>query len=739
MSYRRVIAGSTSQLIEFPVYDPNSTTGALLPGVSYNSSGLACYYSRTGVTGSAVAVSLVSMTKGTWVSGGFVAVDGLTMPGIYQLGLPDAVFAAGANSVIVGLGGPAGMVAVVFVIELTTVADYPANLTQINGDATAAANAALQFNGTGLSGATFPSRQDQLNNLVSTGAATNQIMSSWTSLSTPTGTTETGGVANMVARDAVYDVLTNASQAADSYYECNIGGKGVPTSVSIFAAVQNGTKTVNVYGYNWLTTAFVQIGTMTGTNPLTPAQYTFNLFTSMVGSGANSGKVRIRFLASAASTTISIDQMFVSFATVNNSVGYLDGAIWVDTVNGTAGTTLYVNGTADNPTNTWANALTLATALNVKRFRILSGSSITLSGNSTNYEMISNGKWTLALGGQNINGAYFEAADVSGIGTATTDAIFETCDFVGNATLPRGEYRHCGFGTFTFTLTAFIYIFDDCYYSDVSLTAYPIFVQVAGTNVAYRAWHGAIQLNGVVATTNVIVDGIGRININASCTGGSITVRGFFGSVVGYAAYAALGTFTQNARFGTDQVLPANLTQVEGVANNPALAQLGVNVVSEANIDFTALQKTSLNAATPASVQNIVAQTVDAATIPGLTDTTLSASHGAGPWDTSSAVNVTSINGSTTAATKLGLSADTMATGTIDTGSLSPTNALFEASDITDAATNYWVNRWVVFTSGALIGQAKPITGYQLVAGKGRFTTDAFTSAPSNTDTFIIV
>ena len=40
-------------------------------------------------------------------------------------------------------------------------------------------------------------------------------------------------------------------------------------------------------------------------------------------------------------------------------------------------------------------------------------------------------------------------------------------------------------------------------------------------------------------------------------------------------------------------------------------AALGVNVVAQANIDFGALQKTSLNAATPASVQNISAQTGD--------------------------------------------------------------------------------------------------------------------------------
>ncbi len=50
---------------------------------------------------------------------------------------------------------------------------------------------------------------------------------------------------------------------------------------------------------------------------------------------------------------------------------------------------------------------------------------------------------------------------------------------------------------------------------------------------------------------------------------------------------------------------PVNLTQVSGSAVSTSSAQIGVNVVSQANIDFGSMQKTSLNAATPASVQNI--------------------------------------------------------------------------------------------------------------------------------------
>ena len=53
--------------------------------------------------------------------------------------------------------------------------------------------------------------------------------------------------------------------------------------------------------------------------------------------------------------------------------------------------------------------------------------------------------------------------------------------------------------------------------------------------------------------------------------------------------------------------LSSNLIQIAGAAISTTTAQIGTNVVSQANIDFGALQKTSLNAATPASVQNIPA------------------------------------------------------------------------------------------------------------------------------------
>jgi hypothetical protein len=133
--YLRIPAGTTSKLIQFPVYNSSSTTGALLSGLTYNASGMTAYYYREGAATPATAMTLVTMTVGTWTSLGFIAVDGTNMPGVYQLGVPNAALATGASSVTIYLQGATNMVPVVLVIELTAAVDYPSNMQQILGTA----------------------------------------------------------------------------------------------------------------------------------------------------------------------------------------------------------------------------------------------------------------------------------------------------------------------------------------------------------------------------------------------------------------------------------------------------------------------------------------------------------------------------------------------------------------------------------------------------------------------------
>jgi hypothetical protein len=104
-----------------------------------------------------------------------------------------------------------------------------------------------------------------------------------------------------------------------------------------------------------------------------------------------------------------------------------------------------------------------------------------------------------------------------------------------------------------------------------------------------------------------------------------------------------------------------------------------------------------------------------------------------------SAGNVIQINGVASAAAKLSLSASTMIAGTITDAALAPTATNFECSDITDATADHYNGRVIIFTSGGIIRQAQTITDYAKVGSNGRFVTTAFTTAPANGDTLIVV
>lgn len=109
---------ATSTLVEFQIQDSSQTDNRGLAGLVFNSASLTAFYYRRGAA-AAVQITLVTMTAGTWVSGGFVAVDGTNLPGIYQLGLPNAALASGADAVTVMLKGATNMKQTIITIQLT--------------------------------------------------------------------------------------------------------------------------------------------------------------------------------------------------------------------------------------------------------------------------------------------------------------------------------------------------------------------------------------------------------------------------------------------------------------------------------------------------------------------------------------------------------------------------------------------------------------------------------------------
>jgi hypothetical protein len=141
--FRKLKAGETSQSIPIFILDTTSAVGAGLGSLVYNTSSLAAKYRRQGQS-SWTAITLATMTAGTWASGGFVA-DGGPVTGGYEFGIPDAVLAssAGVEWAEIMIYGAANMLPVKIFVELDAI-NYQ---DSVRAGLTALPNAAAGANG----------------------------------------------------------------------------------------------------------------------------------------------------------------------------------------------------------------------------------------------------------------------------------------------------------------------------------------------------------------------------------------------------------------------------------------------------------------------------------------------------------------------------------------------------------------------------------------------------------------
>lgn len=111
-------AGTTSKMLNVFFQDSSKTTGAGLAGISNNSAGLLGHFIREGESASNPIV-IVSAAIGTYTTGGLVEIESSAMPGLYQIGLPNAICSANAKSATVYYFGATNLAPCVLEIELT--------------------------------------------------------------------------------------------------------------------------------------------------------------------------------------------------------------------------------------------------------------------------------------------------------------------------------------------------------------------------------------------------------------------------------------------------------------------------------------------------------------------------------------------------------------------------------------------------------------------------------------------
>lgn len=107
-----------------------------------------------------------------------------------------------------------------------------------------------------------------------------------------------------------------------------------------------------------------------------------------------------------------------SFLITDGAKFYPDGYVWVDTVNGAAGTTVGTNGTPGNPTDSLADARTICEAMGMRQIRVVPGSSVTAASSFAGYRIVSHGA-TLNFGSQSFDNAVLATGAVAGSFTGT--------------------------------------------------------------------------------------------------------------------------------------------------------------------------------------------------------------------------------------------------------------------------------------------------------------------------------
>jgi len=238
---------------------------------------------------------------------------------------------------------------------------------------------------------------------------------------------------------------------------------------------------------------------------------------------------------------------------IQEAGGYSAGAIYIDTVNGTAGTTDFENGVDSNPVDSIADANTLAASIGISTFIIAPGSSITFAAAQNNQSFIGRGAWTLALGGQDIAGSFFANATVSGIasGTGTTQK-FVDCLMNATSHIKGTHLLTSGIQAAQTLVEAGDHFWDRCH-SAIAGTATPTLnwgTAIGNSNVNIRNYSGGIQFEamGDTGTDTCSLEGRGQL-VEGTCTGGTVAMRGLFTT----SGITNL-TLSDNARYDTLQV-----------------------------------------------------------------------------------------------------------------------------------------------------------------------------------------
>ena len=343
------------------------------------------------------------------------------------------------------------------------------------------------------------------------------------------GVQTTNTFAATSGQDGVYHVIDDdgGNNFAISY-RFEVGGGRLATEGVFTGFLNGGNDNAFIQAYDFVGDAWETRVQLTGQGGSVNQTVTIPLLAQNTGTSVTDiGVVFLRVTDDTASgstnPTLNVDSFLVEAVGIGQTIGYENGQIWINTNASNTSTENFVDGTADNPVSTLAAAKTLSTALGIGDFHVINGSTITLAETSDN-ESYFGDNWTLALGTQQTTASHFEGAHVTGVQTGTGIGLhggsIGTATLAGDAHLDEVALEA---GTITLPGSASV-AFSHCTHAASSL---PILDFAAGTIVVHmHGYAGGIEIQNMDSADILHLDGNGRLDINANCTGAVINIRG---------------------------------------------------------------------------------------------------------------------------------------------------------------------------------------------------------------------
>lgn len=561
---KQITKDSTNISVELYIID--STAGTPELGVLWNTAGIDLNYRRDGAVVTSITEKALSGPALTDAhdDGGFLEVGN----GRYRLDVPDAAFATGVAQVTVG-GTVTGMVVLPVTIQLV---DFDTE-DAVRMGLTSLPNAAADAN----------------NGLVTGDGAV----------------TFTAGSGGRVAVD-VEALQGQVQSAIDLKDFADTGYNRITHSVVLVDTTTTVTDTVSANAVSATATFFQDFFTVDSTE---------------VSGGEVSGSVMLEVAKIAWDRVLSGANHNITNSAgrrirqIQENLGYENGAVWIDTIDGTSGTEEFENGTVGNKVDNIEDAVDIATSalLNLKRFEVAALSDMTFTEDMSGFEF--NGfDYDINFNGQNADSLIVQGASVSGTLTSSGAPGLLRCRLVTGVTLPSGGYQGCTLPG-DITLSGVFYIFDNCLSAVAGTNAPSISLANAGsTAVNFRRYSGGIEIKSMKAGDTMTLEGDGQLIINADCTGGLVAIRGNF-TVTDNASGAV--TLSDDARFDVDQInaeVDTALADYDGPTNAEMVAR---TLLAAAYFDFT----------TDSVATDAASRTASKADVSGLATSTALATH----------------------------------------------------------------------------------------------------------------